>query len=1131
MKSLEGDLKVSRERKNEARSELERQRKTFVSNQRRVLELESKIRNQEARQKELEMSEVDLKQSLAREKQKYMSLIDVEKEQLKKLEEEMRAQLKSSSEDLHEARKSVTNLEIRLEQVHSEAREHRRKSQILEESLSAVKQEQKKSDCTNVLRNENEDLRAKLETAHSELRSRNRVSSSDLKMLETQVRDLNDQKDRQSKRHEARVQELVREVQDKSEECESWRVRHGEISALREKSEDRAKEIESDLRVERDRVKRLRDEIESLKGESKRISVDSSDVKFKYRESLDRVARLEQELERSKEISSRMQQMNEKEMSYLKDQHEIAINDLKRCLEEASLSKKSSDSELLRLELEEQRNILESALSKKIELEKSLDRKTRELESKESALYESSKRVSEMQHMLNESARTAERETESLREAFLEEQQKRAKQAQQLESLQIKWQECENELHRLSSELEVATRKENDAAKSSSHLQNTLENVCLCSWFERLSLSFFFRSNHGKYTSTHIILQVRDELNSHRDRLEAAQTRNEALRLALDKATDLESRRAAELLKQKSLVHDLQGKSEQIEKNLRRESKRFETVSSALKETRKKLLIAKRSEDELRTELEKKDRRLLRSVMSSSSPTSKTTTKMIKRDLSPSPIEFEEKEEIPPVSSQQDSLETTTTTTRRTLRDAFEKMKTPPHSIIAEKSTNKKKKMKKLIGEAFHRQPKSPTTRERDLRVTLNRRMSSATLADGSRNAVHTLVRRYSSRQQQDSSARISARSLSISEEALLWTVFHHYTIRGAGEISNAMHMSTQQFRSFCKDAFGSAVPHSTKFRVPAQAKVDLIFIKCCGKHDQLRKAGGSHFVTRSGNRRRRLEFDEFFEALLELIRETRIRAGQTRRRRGNERISDSTSSLLPVSKVEILEFVVDVVLPLASRLGKRLQSIDSERRRGSATFEKEQTEFQMKRVRDFMSTQVDPILRHIFEGYRRGSKGWDFAAVHDFANDFGLTRGNHAICSVRDLESIFSMVNLRSEVHDNVVDQLNYEEWLAFFGHLGLRYGTPSLPPEGRIVQFLRWLAKHSKGALSSILQTQTERLVKRQRRIGNTLSSRKLVSGGRTTSSSVSTTKKTMKTTPSWKRKNGTDSVRRRMRALWDK
>ena len=413
-------------------------------------------------------------------------------------------------------------------------------------------------------------------------------------------------------------------------------------------------------------------------------------------------------------------------------------------------------------------------------------------------------------------------------------------------------------------------------------------------------------------------------------------------------------------------------------------------------------------------------------------------------------------------------------------------------------------------------------TRERELRVTLNRRMSSATLADGSRNTVHTLVRRYSSRQKDV--ARLSARSLSLSEEALLWTVFHHYTIRGAGEVSNTMHMSTQQFRSFCKDAFSGG--ETENYRVPAQAKVDLIFIKCCGLHDQL-KRGGSHFVTRSGNRRRRLEFDEFFEALLELIREARFRPGQSRRRKGNERISNSTSSLLPVSKVEILEFVVEVILPLASRLGRRLQRSESERRRGSAAFEKEQAEYQMERVRDFMSTQVDPILRHIFDGYSRGRKGWDFAAVHDFANDFGLTRGNHAICSVRDLESIFSMVNLRSEVHDNVVDQLNYEEWLAFFGHLGLRYGTPSLPPEGRIVQFLRWLAKHSKGSLSSVLQTQTERLIKRQRSLGNTLSSRKQRLSRLISSSSKKNTSKS----PSWKRKKNVDSIRKRMKALWDK
>ena len=164
--------------------------------------------------------------------------------------------------------------------------------------------------------------------------------------------------------------------------------------------------------------------------------------------------------------------------------------------------------------------------------------------------------------------------------------------------------------------------------------------------------------------------------------------------MALDKATDLESRRAAELLKQKSLVHDLESKSERIEENLRRESKRFETVSSALKETRKKLLVTTRSENELRAELEKKERRLLRTVMSSSSPPSSAPPSRPKsrRELSPSPIEFEE------------SVEKSTPSeggTRRTLRDAFEKMKSP-----AKKSTVKKSK---LVGEAF-RTSSSPRT-------------------------------------------------------------------------------------------------------------------------------------------------------------------------------------------------------------------------------------------------------------------------------------------------------------------------------------------------------------------------------------------------------------------------------------
>jgi chromosome segregation ATPase len=175
-----------------------------------------------------------------------------------------------------------------------------------------------------------------------------------------------------------------------------------------------------------------------------------------------------------------MEKMNEKEMSYLKDQHEIALKDLNRRLEESS-SKRSDeeDMEMLRLELEEQRNVLESTLSKKTELENELNRKTRELDSKENALNESSKRISEMQIMLSESSKTSERETESLREAFLEEQQKRAQQAQQLESLQNKWRGAENELHRLSSELEIASKKEQSAVESSNNLQDTLERVRL----------------------------------------------------------------------------------------------------------------------------------------------------------------------------------------------------------------------------------------------------------------------------------------------------------------------------------------------------------------------------------------------------------------------------------------------------------------------------------------------------------------------------------------------------------------------------------------------------------------------------------------------------------------------------
>ena len=231
--SLQNDLKSARERKNNARVELESVRKSNESNQRRVSELESKLRDQNGRLKELEGSETDLRRTLDREKQKYMALIEVEKEQLKKLEEEMHAQLNSSSKDLLEARKSVSSLEIRLEQAHSEAREHRRKSQILEETLDVTKREHKDLDFTKTdldkLRNENEDLRLKLESAQSDLRSRSRASSSDLKRLESQVQDLSEQKDRQSKRHEDRVQELAREVREKSEECDSWRQRHGEI--------------------------------------------------------------------------------------------------------------------------------------------------------------------------------------------------------------------------------------------------------------------------------------------------------------------------------------------------------------------------------------------------------------------------------------------------------------------------------------------------------------------------------------------------------------------------------------------------------------------------------------------------------------------------------------------------------------------------------------------------------------------------------------------------------------------------------------------------------------------------------------------------------------------------------------
>ena len=512
--SLQKDLKVARERKNDARTELESVRKSNEANQKRIselesklrdqnrhlqkmdgcesdlkrtkMELESKLRDQNSRIKELEGNESEMRQTLNREKQKYMALIEVEKEQLKKLEEEMHAQLNSSSKDLLQARKSVSNLEIRLEQAHSEAREHRRKSLILEDSLDTVKREQKESDCTkselDKLRNENEDLRVKLESAESEQKLRSRASSSDMRMLENQIQDLNDQKDRQSKRHEERVRELAREVREKSEECDTWRQRHAESSKLRDRSDDKVSEVESDLRVERDRVSRLKDEIESLRVDSQRVSDDvrseNASLKAKIRDSSDRVSRLEQELERSKEIASRMEKMNEKEISYLKDQHEVALKDLNRRLEE-SLSKRveEKDVEVLRLELEEQRNVLESALSKKMELENKLERKTRELDSKENALNESSKRVSEMQYMLNESSKKSEVETESLREAFLEEQQKRAQQAEQLESLQEKWHEAENELHRLSSELEVATKKEQSAVESSSILQDTLESV------------------------------------------------------------------------------------------------------------------------------------------------------------------------------------------------------------------------------------------------------------------------------------------------------------------------------------------------------------------------------------------------------------------------------------------------------------------------------------------------------------------------------------------------------------------------------------------------------------------------------------------------------------------------------
>eukprot|EP00940_MAST-03C_sp_MAST-3C-sp2_P000568 g568.t1 len=586
----------------------------------------------------------------------------------------------------------------------------------------------------------------------------------------------------------------------------------------------------------------------------------------------------------------------------------------------------------------------------------------------------------------------------ALREARLEEQKKRAALAAELERIETKW-------HRAQEDLHAARNEHGDYDRE---LKLTKEKLAALS------------------TET---ARFEGDLATQSDQLSSGKRRNEQLRDALGKATEVESHRAAEMLELQRALESTKLERLEAENRLQQkldaELRRSDTLKTALIEAHRKVSTLEVSEKSLRSQLEVRTKR-------------KASLDRVKKS----------------------SANTMTPPAR------FEVVRTASPS-------------------------KPPGLPESDeiakVREYLRRRIESESLEDGSTpSAVPAFVRRHSTSRgtRQRLNSLHPTVALTRPEEALLWAVFHSYSVRGAGQAMKGMHMSMTQFQSFCTHAFkgrsGARAKRSKAYRHPGRENVNLLFIKACSAYDKIRQSKPSRFVTRSGNKKKSLEFEEFFEALLQLVPLTRkVRRGVERTRKSPGTRTRRPS--LPATLLEVLELLRDVILPLANELGSQHTSIGSpgqKVREVRDDFVADDKEFAKERVRRFVSSDMDQLLSKIFSIYEKRGQGWDFEAVRDFANDFGLTKGAKHICSLRELEELFSMVNLQSSVHDDVVDFMSYEEFLAFFAHMGLKYGSPELTSEQRILQFLRWLYRHVKEEIKVTLPAYTERFIDRKSR-----------------------------------------------------
>lgn len=1211
-RELTDKLQAAREKKNEAASDLKEERKKSKSLTTRIEELEAKAtvpqhgvdkmkRSIEDTSRDLASSRkeiatltsqvANLKDRVQRERSKAKAIVEKEKENLedlrKQLEEAHLAKSTSMSE-LHETRGHVEDLTAQLRDA-----EQSDESQTLRKKLASAKQsnevltskvdeltrqvEQERSRMKEMIEREKERIESvrdelrgvhekHLSSASEELNraamrrvdsiiktlepleadmaryraertkllndaqmSREEVSrlTSDIRALRSELASMS----RRAKADEEAKRVLAEDLNEVSEECDALRSSLADAHKQKEDHAGRAVDAESKLQSESAKRERLHLSVQKLKKSHSQQHMDYEkrleDLRIESQSSIqdrqEQIEFLKSKIEELEDRAERARLASERDQTAVRREYDVKVS---------TLEKKLSSYESKRIARKQERIDLETLLA---ETKERLDQSERDATSAQEALRKvkesnaenlrevMSQNESEIRRMRDELDRVSNNDEDyiMLRDARFEEQRKRVALQEELDVLHEKWSKSESDMRELRLDYE---RLEREREETSSKVQ-------------------LYKKELDKHS---------EQVESTSEQLAESRKRNEALRSALDKTTELEAQHASELLRQKRHIAELEttllslndesAKRGDVESKLNRESQRVQSLKLALSQIRNELSASKTESERLRTELVRAVSSARTSVRSSEKKRSTSSSFSSGqtlldgspvKTLAPSPIAESMSTTAASRVIQQAALDRTVpvespvvhSTLGDDLMSPTELSTAEDFGMIADQTRGQRVAGDVRVSGAFvddeatmdedgvkvddeltggdvamafkkwssleenERARSIQHRRMTSLRDTIHRRVSVTTLENGERNGIPDLVAHHGG--VSGSTPHITARKMSRDEEVLLWAIFHEYSVRGAGESTRAMHMSMQQFQNFCKEAFRGPTPKG--YRPPLRAQIDLIFIRCCGKYDALRQSRASRKLTRSGNRKRRLEFEEFFETLLELIPETRIgRQIDSPRKFVKSTLRDGRIAMIArhpePTLVEMLEFILHVIVPLASKISRRKlarrrrEAADSGRRsvRRDSTldFGIKESELTSKTVSTFVSKEVDPVLRTVFGAYERGRGGWDFGTVQEFANDFGLTRGDHSICSLRDLANLFHRVNLRSSAQDEVADYLNYDEFLAFFSHLGLKYGTQSLTPEERIVQFLRWLAKHARKEKVSGLESGTRSVLSRQRR-----------------------------------------------------